>query len=197
MFRSIVLAVVFFLLSENVLNAKEWDKVLFVEANAGYSFLPYRYSGNKEEINPPDEYGIAYGGGIGFRASDNYFFTLNYTQQDLESVEFTSYYASANFRFRFRRSAFAPYVGLLAGMSTMHWKKLPVASQSPVDDSNAFMWGFQVGDEYLLTRWLQLYGAYQYTNAMHETEIVGMGVVKYQANNALILGLKISFIDPN
>lgn len=188
----IVLAV----LIGNPVIAKEWDRKFFLDLNAGYSFSPYKFSGDMQSIDKLDENAVVYGAGLGYRYSDNYFFTMNYTQQKLESIEFNNFYASANFRFRFKRSSFAPYIGLMAGMSTMHWVTLPVSSTSPVKDSTAFMWGVQVGDEYLLTRWLQIYGAYQYTNAIHKTEIIGLGTVEYQANNSLIVGVRISFIDP-
>jgi opacity protein-like surface antigen len=178
------------------LYAREWDKILFLEADGGYGVSRYNKSGDLFDVSEPDKYGAVFGAGLGYRLTDNHFMTLNYQRNALDSVTFDNVYLSANFRFRFKRSDFAPYAGVLAGMSTMHWSTPPVKTEGPVEDSTAFLWGFRIGDEYLLSRYWQLYGAYQYMNASHKTYIAGRGSVEYTDTHMLIAGIRFSFIDP-
>lgn len=176
--------------------AKEWDKVFFLEADAGYAIFPYKQYGYLDEVNNPDSDGIAFGAGLGYRLTDNYFFTLNYQRNDLGSVVFDNAYVSANFRFRFKQSSFAPYAGALAGISNMHWNTTPISTAGTIDDSSAYLWGIQFGEEYLLSKHWQLYAAYQYTEARQTTTIVGLGSIEYKTTHMLKLGVRFSFIDP-
>jgi hypothetical protein len=183
------------LLSGNV-NAKDRDKVLFLDASAGYSLIPYNKLGDWTQSSELDDNALVYGGALGFRLTDNYFFTLNYQKNALNSVEVDHMYATANFRFRFKRSSFAPYAGLIGGISVLHWKTPPVETDNPVEDSTSALWGVQFGDEYLLSDHWQLYGAYQFTRAVHETKIVGEGSVEYKDTHVLVVGIRFGFIDP-
>lgn len=190
---SAILAAV--LLSGSV-YAKDRDKVIFLDVSGGYSQHEYSTSGALTDVSEPDENGIVYGGALGYRLTDNYFFTLNYAKNALENVEFDNMYISANFRFRFRRRSFAPYAGLIAGASIMHWDTPPVKTEASVEDSTSLLVGAQFGTEYLLSPHWQLYGAYQYTKVSHTTKIVDEGSIKYNDAHTLVLGLRFSFIDP-
>jgi opacity protein-like surface antigen len=176
--------------------AKDRDKVIFLDAGGGYSQHQYSTSGTLTDVSEPDENGIVYGGALGFRLTDNYFFTLNYQKNALENVEFDNMFLTANFRFRFRRRSFAPYAGLLAGASIMHWDTPPVQTVTTVEDSTSLLVGAQFGTEYILSPHWQLYGAYQYVKVSHKTKIVDEGSIKYNDAHHLILGLRFGFIDP-
>lgn len=173
----------------------QWDKVLFLEANAGYGISPFSKSGNLDNAREPDTNGVVFGGGLGYRVTDNHVLTLNYAKSAYENIEFDNIYLSANFRFRFKESALAPFVGLLAGVSTMRWSTPPVKTNESVKDSTSAMWGVQIGEEYLLSKHFQLYAAYQFTKASHKTSITGMGEFEQNDSHNFIAGVRFSFID--
>lgn len=143
-----------------------------------------------------DDASTNYEVGFGYDYNSNYFTTLTYSQTSFDNAEVSNILVGVNYRFN--DLFLKPYVGILAGNSTLVWEKDPITTIEEIveDESSQNTYGLQFGGEYKISKSVGVFGQYQMlfhehttkvTSAVHDTEIIVDG------QNNLNIGLRYNF----
>jgi len=149
------------------------DKLLdssFVGLSTGYVYADNEKDGSIEPDYKLDNSAMSYGVELGYRASENIFYTMNYSKYYFESRSFDNYYLSANYLFDLGKDKFSLYVGAIGGWGSILWRDDPINSiETSEKRSENYLVGAQVGFEYTIKEDLFLYYTYIYSYSPQDT----------------------------
>jgi len=112
--------------------------------------------------------------GVGYRYTENIFVTGFAQVVYLDEVDILNFNASINYRFS--DLFIMPYVGLVAGYSTLEWQEVPIENPEGKNldtklDADHATFGLQAGVEFEMTDQFTLFGKYQILTHDHLMDI--------------------------
>ncbi len=134
--------------------------------------------------------------GLGYRLSPNVFVTLSGQRTDLDFITLDTIYGSINYQFT--DVILKPYIGVLAGYSTLNWDTRPHTPHVAGDEdltSTTGVYGVQVGLEYALTADWSLFGKYQYLKYSEHLMEIDKAATTIEHNSAqnILGGIRYAF----
>lgn len=163
----------------------------FVGLNAGYAFSQSSKEGSIEPNFEIEDSGPLYGVEIGYRASENVFYSMNYSKLYFESRSFDNFYLTANYIFDLEKEKFSLYVGALAGSSSILWREDPVdAVDSSERRSSNYLVGAQVGFEYTINPDLFLHYSYVYAYSPQDTLLYDTTTLADNHRHNFVIGFR-------
>ena len=133
--------------------------------------------------------------GVGYRYTENIFVTGFIHAAYLDEVDILNFNASINYRFS--DLFIMPYVGLIAGYSTLEWQEVPVDTTGKrVDtklDADHETFGLQAGAEFELNENFTLFGKYQIMTHDHLMDIFTTSQIEHASVQSLQGGVRYEF----
>jgi len=143
----------------------------FINASIAYLNLPYEYSVQTEGVtlNAIDTKGLGYIVEAGYNFENNIFLTIGAMSFTSNANSITNIYSSFNYKVLIDN--FEPYIGILAGLSTLSWSKPPIPDSSS-SSSSSLLYGLQGGLNYNTGfNDLTLFLNYQYSVINYKTPL--------------------------
>jgi len=134
--------------------------------------------------------------GVGYRYTENIFVTGFIHAAFLDEVDLLNFNASINYRFS--DLFIMPYIGLIAGYSTLEWQDIPAetAGHTNVEtklDADHATFGLQAGAEYEMTDQFTLFGKYQIMTHDHLMEIYETSDIEHANVQSVQGGIRYEF----
>jgi len=172
---------------------------IFVYAAGGYASLDVTThltaGADLKKSGPLDDKGSLYEAGLGYRFTENIFTTLSFQRTGLDFADIDNIYVSINYQLS--DIILKPYIGLIAGYSTLTWNTRPHVPHAIGDEkleSTNDTYGVQVGLEHMFSEHWSLFAKYQYLKYDHVMDIDrAVTNIKHNSGQNILLGARYAF----
>jgi len=182
---------------QRTIEPKE-EKGIYIALAAGYSLMGVTkddISGNVILNYELKDSGINYGAEIGYYFNNNIFISIDYQKTDLEEVSLNNAFTTLNYQFD-EIYSFSPYIGAIAGYSTITWEKEPIDFATGKTSASSILGGLQVGSDISLYGGVSLSIFYRYLMMNNITNIetgTGKSKIEHNSEQNLNVGIKYNF----
>ena len=179
-------------------SKEEQEKGIYIALAAGYSLMGVTkddISGNVTLNYELKDSGINYGAEIGYYFNNNIFISIDYQKTDLKDVSLNNAFTTLNYQFD-EMYSFSPYIGAIAGYSTITWEKEPIDFATGKTSASSILGGLQVGSDISLYGGVSLSIFYRYLMMNNITNIetgTGKSKIEHNSEQNLNVGIKYNF----
>ncbi len=167
---------------------------IFVDMAFGYGKIEIQNSVDESKLtnNTLDENGINFKIGIGYRWTQELYSQLELDKMDIDNSDIDSIYASLNYRFF--KTNFKLYLGIMLGASQLKWQSSPVKNYhgNKIDSSLQSLYGVKFGLSKTIYKDTEVFVSYRLFKVDFKTIVEG-DEIYHKLINSLIVGVRYDF----
>jgi opacity protein-like surface antigen len=148
--------------------------------------------GSLDLLFEPEDNGISYAVEVGYAFSDHLFATAEYSHFDADTTKLDNFLLTLNYQWTLS-DRWSGFVGAVGGGSTLEWQEAPIDAILSDPESDAAVWGAQLGLGYSLGEHWRIDARYQYLSIEHDTKLQqpsGRGEYRHDKFNHFTLGIR-------